>query len=174
VSDTGDAPATGKGRATPKRTQARAARATERKTAPPDRKARAAARRRSMQEAREAMNQTDVAKLPSGERVPELVYTRDVVDSKFYAGQALIWITLVIFLVSLVPALTVITEVAGLIGVVVIIPLTWLDCRRIRRLVLERFPATTIPVRFYAMRRIVSPRRLRKPIPRVARGAQIR
>jgi hypothetical protein len=174
VSNVEDAPTTGKGRATPKRTQARAIRATERKGGALDKKARSAARRSTMREMREAMNQTDVSKLPARERVPELVFTRDLVDSRFYAGQALIWAMLVAFLANLVPGLYLVTTLGGATALIVILGSTFLDCRRIQSRVRERYPSSTVPVRFYAAQRIFAPRRLRKPVPRVARGATVR
>ena len=173
MSDLDEVPTSGKGRATPKRTQARVARAQERKAAPIDRKAQAAARRKAMQEAREAMSQTDVNKLPAGERVPELVYVRDLVDSRFYISQSLIGIMVAVLVLGFVPLVRNFASIAGLAAVIVIIPFGLLDARRVQAKVRERFPDSTVPVRFYAFRRMFSPRRLRKPIPRVARGAKI-
>lgn len=174
MTDLGDAPTTGKGRPTPKRNQARAARAAERKAAPQDRKARAAARRKAVQEQREALNQTDVSKLPPTERTPELIYVRDLVDSKFYAGQGAVWFAVAVFVLAMFPPLTVLVDVIGLVGLLMIAVLTWRDSRAISRAVRERYPDSTARVRGYAVRRIFSPRRLRRPVPRVARGAQVR
>ena len=174
MSNIEEAPTSGKGRATPKRTDARAARASERKAAPPDRKERSAARRKSMQEAREAMNQTDVSKLPATERVPELVYVRDLVDSRFYVGQALVWVMAAVVVLGLIPSLQGISSFGGMAALLVIVAITIYDCRRIAALVQERFPDSPVRVRFYAARRLFAPRRLRKPVPRVSRGAMIR
>jgi hypothetical protein len=173
VSDLDEVPTSGKGRATPKRTQARVARAQQRKSAPVDRKAQSAARRRAMQEAREAMNQTDVSKLPAGERVPELVYVRDLVDSRFYVSQALIGIMVAVLVLGFIPIFGTLPSIVGLAALIVILPIGVLDARKIQAKVRDRFPTSTVPVRFYAFRRMFSPRRLRKPVPRVARGTTI-
>jgi hypothetical protein len=160
-----------KGRATPKRTEARQLRAQERKAAPKNRKEAAAARREAMRTARESLNSTDVSKLPKRERQPELVYTRDLVDSRIWAAQSLVW--LMIFTLVIGTFLPVFDFVAIAV-IVVIAPVSYFDARGIARKVSERFPDSSVPVRFYAIRRAMAPRRMRKPVPRLKRGAEVR
>jgi len=168
-------PSTGKGRATPKRSQARAARAADRKKkAARTRKEAKARRRETMRETRASLTSTDVSKLPANERVPELVYARDLVDSRFYIGQALIWLMVIVIVIGQLPALALVANMGGLIGLFVIIAATVRDSGRIQHQVNSRYPNTTARVKAYAFRRIVSPRRMRRPVPRLSRGAEVR
>jgi DUF3043 family protein len=160
-----------KNRATPKRTEARQLRAQERKAAPKNRKEAASARREAMRAARESLNSTDVSKLPKRERQPELVYARDLVDSRFYASQAVFWLMILSLVVSFVvqPAIFV-----TFLVFFVLIATSWFEGRKIAAKVRSRYPDSTVPVQFYSARRMVSPRRLRKPVTRVTRGAEVR
>jgi len=159
-----------KGRATPKRTDARQARAQERKAAPKNRKEAAAARRESMRTARESLNSTDVSKLPKRERAPELIYTRDLADSRFYPSQGLFWLMIVTLLVSFLVEVVIFGTFVVFIALLVS---AWFDARSVGLKVKQRFPTLTVPVRVYAGRRIVSPRRMRKPVPRLKRGDEV-
>ena len=174
MSDLDEVPTSGKGRATPKRTEARVARAQQRKSAPVDRKAQSAARRRAMQEAREAMNQTDVSKLPArragaGARSTSATWSTRASTS----ASLLIGIMVAVLVLGFAPVVRDYTSIAGLAALIVILPIGVLDARRIQARVRDRFPTSAVPVRFYAFRRMFSPRRLRKPVPRVARGATV-
>ncbi len=160
-----------KGRATPKRTAARAERAKERKGGPQNRKERAAARREAMRAARSSLASTDPARLPARERVAELVYVRDLVDSRFHLGQVVVWLMVFTLVVGTVyPPV----EIPIFVALLILCAVTIRDVHRIERAVGERFPASTVRVRFYAVRRIVSPRRMRRPVPRLSRGAEVR
>jgi len=151
-----------KGKVTPRRTDARAARAATRKiSAPKDRKQAAARRREILSETKEAMRSTDVTKLPANERVPELVYVRDLVDSRFHPAEAVIWVMVLVFLLGAVPVYG-IQLLANLFG-----------AASISKAVTARYPRSVQPVRFYAGRRMLSPRRFRRPVPRVKRGTKI-
>lgn len=169
--DDAETSAARKGRATPKRTQARQVRAQQRKGAPQTRKERAAARRQALRSTRDSLTSTDVSKLPKHERQPELVYTRDLVDSRFYLAQSLIWLMLITLVVgTFVPAF----DIVAIVALVVIIPISWWDAQVIRRRVYERYPDSAVPVRFYAIRRAMAPRKMRRPVPRLQRGAEVR
>lgn len=163
--------ATPKSAATPKRTEARQLRAQERKAAPKNRKEAAAARREAMRTARESLKSTDVSKLPKRERQPELVYARDLVDSRFYVSQAVFWVMILTLIVSF--AVQVVIFVTFVVFFV-LLATSWFEGRQISAKVQARFPDSTVPVRFYSARRVVSPRRLRKPVARVSRGAEVR
>jgi hypothetical protein len=160
-----------KGRATPKRTDARQARAAERKAAPQNRKEAAAARRASARAARESLTSTDVSKLPERERRPELVYARDLVDSRAYPSQTFFWLLIATLLVSFVIEVAIFATFVAFIGLIVT---SWLDARSIGKKVDARFPNSTVRVRAYAGRRVVAPRRTRRPVPRLNRGDEVR
>jgi hypothetical protein len=171
VPETAEEIAIRKGRATPKRTEARAARAQERKAAPKSRKEKAAVRRETMRAARDSLTSTDVSKLPKHEQRPELVYTRDLIDSRFYVAQLTVWLMVVTLVIGEVFVAATIISIATVILLIVV---TALDVRLIARKVNERFPDSTTRVKLYAVRRIVAPRRMRRPVPRLARGDEIR
>jgi len=165
-----------KGKVTPRRTDARAARAATRKiSAPKDRKQAAARRREILSETKEAMRSTDVTKLPANERVPELVYVRDLVDSRFHPAEAVIWVMVLVFLLGAVPVygIQLLANLFGLAFLVASLLATVLRAASISKAVTARYPRSVQPVRFYAGRRMLSPRRFRRPVPRVKRGTKI-
>lgn len=168
--------ASAKGKITPRRTEARAARAAARKQAPAQNRKEAAARRRqALQEARAALQSTDVSKLPPRERAPELVYTRDLVDSRFHPAEVVIWVMLGVFLLGAVPVygVQVLANLAGLTFLVASLAATWLRSAAVQRAVDQRYPNSTHRVRFYAARRLMAPRRFRRPVPRIRRGTAV-
>lgn len=146
------------------------------KRAAPKTKAEARDRRRElMRETRQSLSSTDVSKLPPNERVPELVYVRDLIDSRVYPGQFLIFVMLAFLLVSTGGRLLILQYVSDaiLFASIALLALSFLTAARLQERVRGRYPASTVPVRFYAFRRMIAPRRMRKPVPRLKRGAAV-
>ncbi|HEV7208729.1 MAG TPA: DUF3043 domain-containing protein [Mycobacteriales bacterium] len=171
-----EARAGAKGKVTPRRTDARAARAaTRKKSVPKGRKEAAARRREILRETKQAMQSTDVSKLPANERVPELVYVRDLVDSRFHPAEAVIWVMVLVFLLGAVPVygIQLLANLFGLAFLLASLLATWLRSAAIQKTVLVRYPRSAQRVRFYAARRMLSPRRFRRPVPRLKRGARV-
>ncbi len=160
----------GKNAPTPRRTQARAERAKQVKGTPLKRGERRARSNEIYNQTRAAMKQTDVAKLPANERVPELVYARDLVDSRANLGTALIPVAAIYFIGSFVAAKSV-AVTRGLL----FLALFWflamivdavVMSRKLETKVQARFPGSTVRVRGYAGRRAFALKRMRRPIPR--------
>ena len=174
---TGQAVTAGKGRPTPKRSEAERAR---RYTAPGDRKeAMRQARGRDRQtRARksEAMRRGEEWALPAKDRGPVRALARDYVDSKrrfseFYM-YGLIVLLLLLFLRNPITA-TVLPAV--LIFMIVIMAVEgFFIGRRVTALAGERYPGeSTRGVKLYAAMRALQIRRLRFPKPRVKPGEAI-
>ena len=167
----------GKGRPTPKRSEAERSR---RYTAPGDRKeaARQARGRAGNERARktEAMRRGEEWALPAKDRGPVRALARDYVDSKrrfseFYM-YGLIVLLFLLFLrntvvASLLPPI--------LIAIVLIMIVEgYLVGRRITALANERFPGeSTRGIKVYAAMRALQIRKLRFPKPRVKPGTKI-
>jgi hypothetical protein len=172
----------GKGRPTPKRSQARAARAhgTALPSTPADKKeARARARaerRRKSQEYREAMLSGDVSKLPERERAPERVLARDFVDTRFNVGPYFLLIAAVYFVADSIgrSIANIYVERAAvylmLIGILAVVVDSLLLARQVTKRVAAKYPNSHVRVRMYAAQRALLPRRWRMPRPRVSRG----
>ncbi|MGH3743689.1 MAG: DUF3043 domain-containing protein, partial [Mycobacteriales bacterium] len=152
--------------------EARAARAQQLKGKPRTRKEQSAARRAAVGETREALKSTDVSKLPKNEREPELVYTRDLVDTRRNLAGS-VWVVAVVYFIG--------TTVAGSVrnnifqSSILFLSLFWflamivdayLMAKQIDSRVRARFPTTTVRVKAYAARRAFSLKRWRRPVPR--------
>lgn len=169
---------TGKGRPTPKRSEARAARTragTALTTAGTKKEARAQARaerRRKSQEHRAAMLSGDVAKLPERERAPERVLARDFVDSRFNIGPFFLLVAAVYFVGGVVPNAYVrlIATYLMLVGILAVVVDSIVLARQVTARVAEKYPNSRLRVRAYAAQRALLPRRWRMPRPRVGRG----
>lgn len=164
--------ADGKKAPTPKRSEARAARAQQLKSRPKSRKEQSAARRATFDQTREAMKSTDVSKLPKNERVPELVYARDLVDSRRNLAGS-VWIVAVLYFIGTSLAGT--TRNTALQTSILLLSLLWfvamlvdayLLARNVDRRVRARYPESTVRVKAYAARRAFAIRRWRRPVPR--------
>jgi hypothetical protein len=162
----------GKGRPTPKRSEAERKRVVSR--TPQTRKEAAAAmrerRRTEYAENRAAMKSGDVTKLPAAERTPEKILIRNVVDRRRNVG----WVTFPV-LVPLYVLGNVVYKLDKGVGFIV----TWImlglmlavaaDSVRLWRLISrtlrERLPATAgnRGLRVYGVMRAVMPRRFRQP-----------
>ncbi|MHB8342302.1 MAG: DUF3043 domain-containing protein [Mycobacteriales bacterium] len=170
----------GKGRPTPSRSAARAARSKTVTAAPANRRE-AAARRRderrtSTASYRQALRSTDPAKLPEAERVRERVLARDVVDGRINAGPLFMVAGACYVVGGFIPKLAVQQALlfVFLMAFIAVALDSVLLAARVRRLVAATYPGSTERVRWYAVRRALLPRRWRLPVPRVAAPALLR
>jgi hypothetical protein len=174
----------GKGRPTPSRKEALAARPVQpylkTRATTSNRKERTkdarAERRAAFERQRLALKSGDVANLPPRDRAPERMLARDIVDSR--KGGVL----------QLFPAIAILSLASSAIpdaqvqflGVTLTMAFfiaavgdAVLLTRRVRRMVRERFPTSQVKVNAYSVQRAVLPRRFRLPPPRVDRGDTI-
>lgn len=166
----------GKGRPTPKRSEARKARRVG--AAPKSRKEAAARlRERNREERRKqrtALVTGDERHLPPRDAGPEKRLARDVVDSRFTYGQVFFGIILVVIALSLIPAIAALVNVVAILSLVIMAVDGTRNARRAKRLVVERYGAKAgFGITSYAFMRAMLPRRMRRPPPRVERGAAL-
>ncbi len=171
--------ATGKGRPTPKRKDAQAAR--RQPLVPADREAarKAAKDQARVQRAqqREAMARGDEKALPARDRGPIRRFIRDTVDSRWNIGEILLPLMLLMLVMTVLPnrgfqmAALILVWVVLLVGIVDSV-LLW---RRLKKQIRERFhedpPRGSAP---YAIMRAMQMRMSRMPKPQVKRGEQPR
>lgn len=164
-----------KGRPTPKRSQARATRSTGGTFGAPatTKEARArdrSARRTAVQEQRAAMRSGDLSRMPAGERVPERLLARDIVDSRYNVGPVFLIVIVVFYLGSFFPNRSVHTVVLYLmlLGLFSIIADSYYLAQKVSRAVAEEYPGSQVKVKMYAVRRAIAPRRFRMPKARVS------
>jgi hypothetical protein len=168
------------GRATPKRPRAGAG-----QQAPPaDRKEatkRARARERSARaEQRAGMMSGDERYLMARDRGPEKGLVRDIVDARRTAGTLFFTFAFILLALSTVKVLPAQYVRAAnlvwlLLGITVVLD-SVLICRKINRLVRERFPKSPVKMPslyIYAVMRSLSYRRMRVPKPRVSIGDKV-
>jgi Flp pilus assembly protein TadB len=169
----------GKGRPTPSRKEAEAARMARVRT-PRSRKEQAAASRsarfESSQKMREAMKTGDERYLPARDRGPLRRFTRDFVDSRFTLAELILPLLVVTMVLGFVgnTALAVFGNFfMTLVLVAVAANLIWLRFR-LHRQVKERFPdASRQGLTYYAVVRAVQLRFLRMPKPQVRIGQEL-
>jgi hypothetical protein len=164
-----------KDRATPKRSQARAARTTTTSFGPAantkeGRTRERDQRRRAANEQREAMMSGDVSRMPPRERVPERVLARDIVDSRRNFGS-LVLPALVIYIIGgLMPVAYV--RLGAIYLMIVVIAGVLLDSfivsRKVGNEVAQRYPDSRVKVKMYAVQRAMIIRKWRMPKPRVS------
>lgn len=167
----------GKGRPTPKRSDARKAR---RNVTPRNRKEAATLQREKSREqrrlARQALTTGDERHLPPRDAGPERRLARDVVDSRFTLGQIFFAVIFVAFALSLVQNALVRT-VANLVALLALTGMVIDSARNGRRAKLAvtvRFGAAEARgISSYAFMRSFLPRRFRRPPPKVSRGTKI-
>jgi hypothetical protein len=174
--------AAGKGRATPKRKEAEAAR-KKRLTPPKSRKEAATLRRQRMKEQRVKQRQAlaggDARYLPARDKGKVKAYIRDYIDSRRTIGEFLIPIFIAVLLVGIIAQNTFpASQWAPSATWVIVIVLLILDSIRIvrgvKRGIRERFGADEAKgITFYALMRSWQMRRLRLPKTRVGHGEQI-
>ena len=169
-----------KGRPTPTRKQAEAARRgpagrsayRPSKGKPGDAKAAKSAmrdaRRAKAAEYRAAMNSGDLKRLPARERVPERIMARDIVDERRNLGPLFLLVIVFAYLLGLAPT-------SGLKAVAFyLLPLCLIGiigdsifiARKVTREVHERYPNTTVKLKGYVAQRALMPARWRQPRPR--------
>ncbi|CAO5240775.1 DUF3043 domain-containing protein [Frankia sp. AgKG'84/4] len=163
----------GKGRPTPKRADARAARATTATSGKATTKQEArSARRRQSQDYRAAMMSGDVSRLPPRERAPERVLARDFVDTRLNIGPFFLIAAVLYFVGGLVPIgpVRLAATVLMLVGIVAVVVDSIVLSQQVSRRVCARYPDSRVRVRAYAAQRALLPRRWRLPRPRVSRA----
>ena len=162
----------GKGRATPSRKEAEAARRgrpAARSGDPKEAKARAREERREKSQSyRDAMMSGDVSRLPPRERAPERVIARDVVDARRNFGPVFLFLLLVNFASSIVPSVGVriVATYLLMLALVLFVLDSVLLTRTVSAAVQERHPGTAVKVKVYAIQRALLPGRFRMPRPR--------
>jgi hypothetical protein len=171
----------GKGRATPKRADARKARRTAGTSSSsrssgargPATDARGRARE-ERQRQRQALLTGDERNLPPRDAGPERRLARDFIDSRFTSGQVfLVFILIVFFVGTLATNKTVqgASSLAGLVGLLIIFWDSYRHGRAAERAVTEKYgEGAAAGIRSYALLRAMLPRRFRRPPPKVARG----
>ena len=166
----------GKGRATPTRKEAEAAR-KQRLSAPRTRKEQQAARRAQVQQSRArqrlALSTGDDTYLPARDKGPVRRYVRDFVDSRWCVGEVLVPLFFVVF-AAMVLAPTQIKGFASLVWLVVL-AVMMTDAVRVvigvRAGIRQKFgEAEAKGVAMYAVLRAWQMRRLRLPKPQVRHG----
>jgi hypothetical protein len=172
-------PTAGKGRPTPKRSDARAARnrAGARGPAGSGKEARArdrGARRRASQEHRAAMMSGEISKLPPRERAPERVLARDFVDGRINIGPLFLIAAAIYFIGGIVPNdyVRMVATYVMLLGILAVVVDAVVLSRQVGTRVAERYPDSRVRVRVYSIQRSLLPRRWRLPRPRVSRADQ--
>ena len=178
----------GKGRPTPKRSEAQArnrvplvgAPALKPNATKEEKKAAKAAQReanRKMRlEAQAGAARGDARYLPVRDQGPARALTRDIVDARRNLGEVFLPIAVVSFVLTLIA--TPFTRVAGavlLYGLVLgIVADSFLLSRKVRKVVVARYGETEAKgVGLYGSMRAIQFRRGRRPLPRVERGAKL-
>ncbi|MFM9049739.1 MAG: DUF3043 domain-containing protein [Actinomycetota bacterium] len=171
------APGSGKGRPTPSRKEAEAARKQALKVPKDPTAAKKAARERD-REARAAQRAALVAgderALPARDRGPARRYTRDFVDSRYTIAEYFIFIALAVLVLGFVPNPTI--QVFVSIAWMALVAIVAFDeaflLIRLNNKLRKQFPdkAERKGCLFYAALRTLQLRRFRLPPPRVKRG----
>ena len=117
--------------------------------------------------------------LPKRDQGPERALVRDIVDARHSISRGFMPIALLLIFVTSAAMPTPIRLGGNLLFYGLILGVI-VDCflltRRIRKLVLERFPKSTLPPRsyyFYGIMRALAFRKIRMPAPRVKVGAKV-
>jgi len=172
----------GKGRPTPKRTEAQGRRSGP---VPPPPTTRKEAYRRTREQqaagrgsAREAAARGDESSLPARDRGPERRLVRDLVDARRNAGSIFLVVAALVLVGYFIPnpAVQSYTVFVWFAFFLVIIGDSFILGRKIKKAVTERFPNTSQRSRsliWYGISRATMIRRWRFPKPQVAIGADI-
>jgi len=172
-----------KGRPTPTRKQAQAARRTATRygvtrggtrpgTSSSDPKAAKRAlrdaRRAKAAEYRKAMNTGDISRLPARERVPERILARDIVDQRRNLGPLMLGLIVVAYFIGLAPGTATKAVAFYLLPLclILIVADSVFVARRVSREVAEKYPNSTVRVKGYVAQRALMPARWRQPRPR--------
>ena len=174
------APASGKGRPTPSRKEAEAARKQSLKLPKDPKAARRAARERDREaraQQRAALMAGDERALPARDQGPVKRYVRDFVDSRFTIAEYFIFVALAVLVLGFIP--NPVVQFAVSISWMALIALVAFDeiflLVRLNSALRKRFPDTAERkgALWYAGLRTLQLRRFRLPPPRVRRGATI-
>jgi Protein of unknown function (DUF3043) len=168
----------GKGRPTPKRSEAAPRRQPF--AAPGNRKeasqqARARARTERARRA-EGVRRGDERYLPAKDAGPVRALARDYVDSRRMLSEYYLYLVGVLFVLLILPfkAAKLVVYPLVLTAMVTVVLEGYLTGRRVRKIAAQRFPGErTKGVAFYAVVRSAQIRKLRLPPPRVKRGDKI-
>ncbi len=168
----------GKGRPTPKRSEAQAR--NQRPLVPADRKAARTASKQALREDRARMQQAlltgDERYLPYRDKGPQKRFVRDVVDARRNVGEYFLIIAGVALVISMLAPATGSVALIGATTLViygmlaVVIVDSVLLGRRIKRLAADRFEIPERGLVGYGVTRALQIRRLRRPVPMVDRG----
>lgn len=172
-----------KGKATPKRTVAqRQRRATKPPSDPKERRAwqkqQKEKDRVTRQEAYAGYKAGDERYLPARDKGPERALVRDIIDSRRTAGTLFFGGAFILLFLNMVPdarAILAANLIFYMLALAVFVD-TFLICRKVKRMVKERFPQTGQrmgSLYFYAFSRSIMFRRLRMPRPKVNLGDKI-
>ena len=173
-------PTTGKGRPTPSRKEAEAARKQSLKLPKDPTAARRAARERDRDaraQQRAALMAGDERALPARDQGPVKRYVRDFVDSRFTIAEYFIFVALAVLVLGFIP--NPVVQFAVSISWMALIALVAFDeiflLVRLNSALRKRFPdkAERKGALWYAGLRTLQLRRFRLPPPRVRRGATI-
>ncbi len=169
----------GKGKATPTRKEAQAARRApgSRPASRPgvkagdpkaSKKAIQAQRRAKAAEYRAAMNSGDVSKLPPRERVAERVLARDIVDQRKNLGPPLLSLIVISYFAGIAPVsvLKVAAIYVLILCLIGIVADSFYVGRLVTRQIREKYPNSTVKVKGYVAQRAILPARWRQPRPR--------
>jgi hypothetical protein len=176
VLDEGD-PTAPKGRPTPSRKDAEAARKQQLKIPKDPKAAKSAARDREREDrakARAGMAAGDERYLPARDKGPVRAFVRDFVDSRFTVAEFFIFVAVLVLVLGFIrnPAIQSVVSIAFFAFAALIIIDTAILLFMLHRQARERFPdkADRKGITLYAMLRTLQLRRLRLPPPRVKRG----
>jgi hypothetical protein len=170
-------PRSPKGRPTPSRKEAEAARKQQLRIPKDPKAAKKAAREREREDrarSRAGMMAGDERYLPARDKGPAKAFTRDFVDSRFTVAEFFIFVAVAVLVLGFVrnPAVQSFVSLAFFaFAAVIVFDTVWLMWTLNRRAA-ERFPnkADRKGITLYAMLRTLQLRRLRLPPPRVRRG----
>ena len=166
----------GKGRPTPKRSEAERRR-HQPYSAPRDRKAAGsdyrARQRAERQRKYAAMQRGEDWALPAKDRGPVRGLARDYVDSRRRLSEFYMYVLVILMVMVFMKSVLVQTIIPGLVIVMVLIMIGegFFIGRKVRALAAERFPKeSTRGIPMYAAMRALQIRRLRMPKPRIKPG----
>jgi hypothetical protein len=175
----GDPPPAGKGRPTPRRSQAEAASRRPLVGAARNRGRAREERRESWARTQEAYRTEDQRLLPIRDRGEARRHLRDLVDGRRNAGEYFLPAALVVLLLGVLPyAITVTISAVGMYTILGVVLLdSFLVFRRAKASVRERFGDRAAAERglgTYAVARALQMRRMRRPYPQVKHGEKPR
>ena len=170
-----------KGRPTPSRKQAQAAKAQPLIPNSMNKEAKRAARladREAREKARQAAMHGDDRYLPERERGPQRKMVRDFVDGRFNFGEWMIPLMVIVLILTLIPndQFQLIFLSAIWLYVAVSVVDAWLCARKAHALVTKKFGADRVQsgTKMYAGMRALQMRMLRMPKPQVKRGHKVK